>query len=314
LAKDVPLVIDDFAPPPDTKQAREMEIKAEQVARAQGNRLGRGRLRSDTSTRPAYVPRGVVITNGEQLPSGQSHTARLFTTEIEPGDISPEKLTAAQEAAKLYPTAMAAYIRWLATQWEEIQKELPVAWGNWRQQAQTQGQHPRVPEAVAWLYSGFDLAMAFAEELGAATHSEAQEQRSSAWDTLIELGDMQGGRVEEERPGHRFLEGLKALIDEGRVTFPHRDEESTKASPFETQIGWRGDEGILYLNPYPAYSVVYDFWRRSGEPLTFKTKAIWKDLRRMGLTICEDGRTSTTAWISGKSRRVIGLKVKALET
>jgi len=256
----------------------------------------------------------MVITNGEQLPSGQSHTARLFSTEVEPGDISLEKLTAAQEAAPLYPIAMGAYIRWLAAQWPRIQKELLLAWEHWRQQAQVQGQHPRVPEAVAWLYSGFDMAMAFAEEAGVISHSEAQERRDSTWDMLIELGDMQGGRVEEERPGHRFLEGLKALIDEGRVAFPHKDEEYSKASPLETQIGWRGDEGILYLNPYPAYSVVYDFWRKSGEPLTFKAKAIWKDLHRMGLTICEDGRTSTTAWLSGKSRRVIGLKVKALET
>jgi len=121
LAKDIPLVIDDFAPPPDTKQAREMEIKAEQVARAQANRLGRGRLRSDTSTRPAYFPRGVVITNGEQLPSGQSYTARLFSTELEPGDIDVEKLTAAREVAHLYPIAMGAYIRWLAAQWSTAQ-------------------------------------------------------------------------------------------------------------------------------------------------------------------------------------------------
>ena len=207
---------------------------------------------------------------------------------------------------------MAGYIRWLGTQWTTIKKELPPTWDQWRHQAQTQGQHPRVPEAVAWLYAGFDIAMAFAEEAGVIDHSEAQQQRDWAWDILIELGDMQGGRVEEERPGHRFLEGLKALMDEGRVVFRHKDEEPTKASLLETPIGWRGEEGIFYLNPYPAYSVVYDFWRRSGEPLTFKTNAIWKDLRRMGLTICENGRTQGVAWISGKPKRVIKLKVEAL--
>jgi len=312
LAKDIPLVVDDWAPAPDTKQAREYEAKAEQIARAQGNRLGRGRLRSDTSTRPAYIPRGVVVTNGEQLPSGQSHTARLFSTELEPGDIDIEKLTAAQEAAYLYPIAMAAYIRWLAVQWSTIEKELPRAWDRWRHQAQIQGQHPRVPEAVAWLYAGFDMAMGFAKEAGVIDHSQAQQRRDWAWDVLIELGDMQGGRVEEERPGRRFLEGLKALMDEGKVVFSHKDEESTKASPFETQIGWRGDEGVLYLNPNPAYSVVYDFWRRSGEPLTFKANTVSKDLRRMGLTICENGRTQGVVWIAGKPRRVIKLREEAL--
>jgi hypothetical protein len=100
-------------------------------------------------------------------------------------------------------------------------------------------------------------------------------------------------------------------VDEGKVVFRHKDEEPTKASPFETQIGWR-DEGFFYLNPYPAYSAVYDFWRRSGEPLTFKANAVWKDLQRMGLTICENGRTQGVVWISGKSRRVVKLKEKAL--
>lgn len=313
LAKDVPLVIDDWAPAADTRQAREYEIKAEQVARAQGNRLGRGRLRSDTSTRAAYIPRGVLITNGEQLPSGQSHTARLFSCEIEPADIDLNKLTAAQEQAELYPAAMAAYIRWLAQRWDEIEEKLPSSWEDWRRQAQTQGQHPRVPEAVAWLYSGVDMALGFFEDTGVITHTRAQEQRDRAWDILIELGNAQGGRVEEERPGRRFLEGLKALMDEGRVVFSHKDEEPGKASLLETQVGWRGEDDVLYLNPRPCYSVVYDFWRRSGEPLTLKANAVWKDLRRMGLTICEDGRTQGNAWIWDKTRRVVKLKMKALD-
>ena len=154
--------------------------------------------------------------------------------------------------------------------------------------------------------------MGFAEEAGVIDHPEAKERRDWAWDTLIELGDMQGGRVEEERPGRRFLEGLKALIDEGKVVFKHKDEEPTRGSPFETPIGWRGDDGVLYLNPNPAYSAVYDFWRRSGEPLTFKANTISKDLRRMWLTTCENGRTQGVAWISGKPRRVIKLKEEAL--
>jgi hypothetical protein len=108
-------------------------------------------------------------------------------------------------------------------------------------------------------------------------------------------------------------EGLKALIDEGKVVFQHKDEEPARASLSETQIGWRGDEGVFYLNPYPAYSVVYEFLRRGGEPLTFKANSVWKDLRRLGLTICENGRTQSVAWISGKSRRVIKLKTEALD-
>jgi hypothetical protein len=120
LAKDIPLVVDDWAPAQDMARAREYEAKAEQVARAQGNRMGRGRLRSDTSSRAKYVPQGLVLSTGEQAPSGQSHTARLFSVELEPGGVDVAKLTAAQQQAALYPQAMAGYIAWLRDNWSDI--------------------------------------------------------------------------------------------------------------------------------------------------------------------------------------------------
>ena len=312
LAKDIPLVIDDWAPPQDVRKAREYEAKAEEVARAQGNRLGRGRLRADTSTRPAYMPRGVVISSGEQLPGGQSHTARLFCIEVEPGVIDRDRLTAAQRMAGLYPSAMAGYIRWLAGHWADIAEGLPRSWETWRDHAQVAGEHARLSEDVAWLYAGFDLAMAFSEEIGAITHKEAQDYRVLAWDTMLKLAATQGAVVEAESPSRRFLEGLKALMDEGKVVFRHKDEEGARGSPWETPIGWRGDEGFLYLNPKSAYAAVYDFCRRSGEFLPFKANSVWKDLRRRRLTACEDGRTQVVLWVGGEPKRVVKLKLEAL--
>jgi len=63
LLKDTVFVIDDYAPTP--LDHREMELKASRLLRAQGNRAGRGRLRSDLTDRPAYYPRGIIISTGE---------------------------------------------------------------------------------------------------------------------------------------------------------------------------------------------------------------------------------------------------------
>ena len=314
LAKDIPLVVDDWAPAQDMSKAREYEVKAEQVARAQGNRMGRGRLRSDTSSRAKYIPRGLLISTGEQLPSGQSHTARLFATELEMDSINTGRLTGAQRQAHLYPHAMAGYISWLKENWGEISRQLPKAWEEWRNRVQAEDTHPRLPEAVAWLYAGFTLALTYAGEKGAMAPEKVKELQDRGWKLFVELASNQGGRVEEERPGKRFLEALRALVDQGRVVLWHKDDEAPrKAIVGEQAIGWTGEDGLLLLNPSAAYMAVHEFCQRSGEPFTFKQLAVWKDLRRMGMTVCQDGRCTNQIRVYGEAKRVIKLKKTALD-
>ncbi len=314
LAKDIPLVIDDWAPAQDMSRAREYEVKAEQVARAQGNRMGRGRLRSDTSSRAKYVPRGMLISTGEQLPSGQSHTARLFSVELEFNSIDVARLTEAQQQVSLLPAAMASYLVWLRDNWADILSELPKAWEMWRNQAQQEAEHPRLPEAVAWLYAGLNLALTFAEERGALDHGQAEEYRKAGWQIFIDLAANQGGRVEEERPGKRFIEAMNALLDQGRAVFWHKDEtEPRKPSPGESAVGWRDEEGYYLLNPAAAYAAVHDFCQRAGEPFTFKQNAVWKDLKRLGITVCKNGRVTDVVKIYGQPKRVIKLDENALQ-
>jgi hypothetical protein len=314
LAKDIPLVIDDWAPAQDMSRAREYEVKAEQVARAQGNRMGRGRLRADTSSRAKYIPRGLLISTGEQLPSGQSHTARLFSVEFEFNSIDVARLTEAQQQASLYPSAMTSYIAWLRDSWTDISSDLPKMWETWRNQAQVESAHPRLPEAVAWLYAGLNLALAFAEEKGGLPADKAEEYRRTGWQVFVELAANQGGRVEEERPGKRFIEALRSLLDQGRAVFWHIDEEAPrKAAVMEAAIGWKDEEGYYLLNPAAAYAAVHEFSQRTGEPFTFKQNAVWKDLRRLGYTVCQDGRITNLARIYRQPKRVIKLKSQVLQ-
>ena len=148
LCKDLPLVIDDWAPGQDSAKARELEVKAEYVVRAQGNRQGRGRMRSDTSSRPSYIPRGLLITSGEQLPSGHSHTSRIFSVEIERSDVNLPFLSAAQEQQYSYCMAMSHYILWLKRNWPELKSNLYKRWRQYRDEAQKGENHPEISRAV----------------------------------------------------------------------------------------------------------------------------------------------------------------------
>src|SRR5262249_20874361 len=95
--KDSVLIIDEYVPGIDT---REFEIKANRMIRAQGKQAGRSRLRSDLSERPTFIPRGVLISTGEQHPQGgASFLARCLIVEIGRESIDLEKLSEAQSRA-----------------------------------------------------------------------------------------------------------------------------------------------------------------------------------------------------------------------
>jgi hypothetical protein len=70
--------------------------------------------------------------------------------------------------------------------------------------------------------------------------------------------------------------------------------------------------GYYLLNPEAAYAAVHEFCQRTGEPFTFKQNAVWKDLKRLGYTECQDGRITNVVWIYNESKRVIKLKRAAL--
>jgi len=71
-AKDALLVIDDYVPQGTTADRARLNAIADRVLRAQGNRSGRGRLRSDATMRRSRPPRGLIVSTGEEVPGGQS--------------------------------------------------------------------------------------------------------------------------------------------------------------------------------------------------------------------------------------------------
>lgn len=89
---------------------------AQQVLRGYGDRVGRGRMRQDTTLRPDYPPRGMAVVTAEGLITGASSAARLFPVELQPHDVVLEKLTRAQQNSSHLGRAMVGYLGWLATE------------------------------------------------------------------------------------------------------------------------------------------------------------------------------------------------------
>jgi hypothetical protein len=302
LVADAPLPIDDFAPAATHYDAQELERKAARIVRAVANRSGRGRLRSDLSLRVTYVPRGAVLSTGEQMPCGQSVEARVVGIEMRQGDVDLKALTCAQGEGELYPQAMAGYILWLREQWPHLAATLPTTWLDLRSKV-VDAVHLRVPEWFSTLYLALDVALAYAVDVRAIASAEADERRARGKMALEELARAQSARVQGERPTVRFLSVLRELLAQNKVYLkPCESEHMTGEC-----LGWQ-DEDFLYLLSAASYNKVSKFCRDEGGYFPLKASTLHKMLAEEGcIEVAQDGFLAQV-WRDNRNQRVLKLR------
>src|SRR5262249_36573195 len=151
------------------------------------------------SERPEMPPRGLIVGTGEQHPPGQSVLARTVILELDGGDIDFPTLDAAQAEAGRLPHAMAGYIEWLAPQMTRLPEFLSKRFTEVRRHVTVAGTHLRVPEAVAHLWLGVEMAFDYGVEIGALTAGAADALKKPMWEALASIGHGQAYLVAEER-------------------------------------------------------------------------------------------------------------------
>jgi Domain of unknown function (DUF927) len=320
ILKDSLFIIDDYAPGP--LDSRELQSKAARIFRGQGNQSARGRLRSDLTERPAFIPRGMVLSTGESHPAGQSLLARIVILPLESSTINFSLLSELQTLAGRLSHSLAGYVSWLAPQMPTLSAKLKETFEEARTRATKESQHKRIPEASAHLWIGLNSALQYGQEIGAIENSEANELAAECWNAFLEIGDDQTAIVNEEKPVRRFLVVLHTLIAQRRaVIIPRIDETKYKNAAVATPelkagvdfLGWF-DTGFLYLIPEAAFNAVVKFCRDSGEPFAIREETCRRELKDEGVSITDKGRLTATKWINGKSERVLTLNIKVIES
>ncbi len=309
VLKDMVCVVDEYAP--SALDARELESKAGRLIRAQGNLAGRGRLRSDLTERPAFPPRGLIVSTGEQHPPGQSLLARMLVVEPRRQEIDLPLLSEAQRQADRLAHAMAGYVTWLAPQMAKLPALLRATFEGTRARVLAGAPHLRVPEALAHLWVGLHCGLAYAEDIGACSESEAEALRARCWDALVSLGGTQGRLVEDERPSRRFLRVLLTMVTQGRALLLPREANGDGGRPGMDLVGWQ-DEEAVFLLPEAAHHAVSRFCRDAGEPMAVRRERLQKDLAMERLTQCDPGRHTKVERVGGSPRRVLSLKRQAV--
>ena len=307
--KDVLCPIDDYAPQADSYGQRKLEQRLHRIIRGVGNISGRSRLNADLSARSKYPPRGLLVSTGEDLPSGQSILARLLSVEVEREKLNMELITEAQQKADRLPHAMAGYIDWLTPQMDRLPEYLSAQWRENRTRFTSNGGHLRIPEILAYLTLGMDLFAACALDIGALSETGVRELSDRTYTALIRLGEAHARRVIEEDPADIFLSTLSAMLAQGTAILSHRDI----ATDLSNIVGWN-DEEYAYLIPKAAHNAIGHYLRQGGGHFPYSPQALYKALDARGILVRgKDGKSTRQIKIRGKNQRVLQIPLQSLE-
>jgi bifunctional DNA primase/polymerase-like protein len=334
--KDAMLIVDDFAPRGTIAEVQQLHAKADRLLRAQGNAAGRGRMRPDGSQRPTKHPRGLIVSTGEDLPTGESLRARLWIAELSHGDVNLATLTDCQVAADggQYASALAAYLQWLAPHMAGMNANLRRDVAALRTAFTASGQHGRTLGIVADLATGWRYFLTFAVAAGAISPSDRMVLWNRCVGALTQLGEHQAEHQRAAEPAGRFLELLSAAIAGGSAHVASRSGGTPSrpavwgwrtATPDRADPEWR-EQGLrcgwidgddLYLEPGVAHQVAQRTARDSGESLPVGTVTLRKRLYEKGYlqTIETHGnkrRLTIQRTIAGQDRAVLHLRADAL--
>jgi DNA polymerase-1 len=329
--KDLPFLVDDYRPPADRNEAGEMRRKAARLIRAAGNLSGRGRLQSDTRSRPEYYPRGIVLVTAEEQAPGESGAARVWDVPIGPGDIDAARLRELQVDGEALGRAAAGYIRYLAGRLEPGSGWLTTLFNEALARARTDGGHLRHPQTFAHLFTGWLVFAEFAVAVGAVDRDAAVvrlNQVAAALDAVARLQDANAQRV---RPDVIFIETLGALLAGQKAhlaavdgTAPadapvwgwvvhenERDPSLSYAKPLGDKLGWI-DDGFLYLIPSLAHRLVTKTVSERGESFLVSAHALNEALQRGGFLAPGTKGLRHNQWAEGRQQDVIRLDLRAV--
>ncbi len=321
-AKDLPLVVDDFAPahtgPGDVK---EMHKRAHNFVRSVGNRSSRDRANADLTEKLARPPRGLAIATSEVPLIGQSIVGRLIYVPVEQGQVAVTKegngpLDQAQAAAGqggpgLYAQAMSGYVRWLAEHWPQMQESAGAEYETDNQFARSQfpSTQSRLMDYFAVLMGGARMGARFAMRVGAISESEFELCTRELWPAaLVELLRKQSERVADQSPVRRFAEALADLLATSRAYLLPRvirgvETQAGPPQPGAVLCGWYDPKPAkVFLLTNVCLQLVRDFCQRTGEPLDILPDALRNEFNQVGAIAEKDaGRLEKSVYVAGQA-------------
>ena len=326
--KDAPLVIDDYAPQfASAQDAREMGRKAQKLIRSVGNRAARGRSTANLTQQVTRIPRGLVIVTAELPLPGESTVGRMLYVPIERGEVLPlpgERTRPALEEAQaqaqegLYAQAMAAYLRWLVTNWEQVrQRFLEIVKESVAVARQANGNlQNRLPDYYGLLDAAQQLALTAFVEMGVLTVKEALEYTNANATAILGVVSHQAEKIAAESPVRKFFEALNNLLERQKIYLAPKTNKVIYSPPLNADlVGYfePGDPSVIYLNDDTCLLHIRAYWSQLGENYDTTQDALRRQFGQVSGLFFKRGASFTVSeWIAGlgKNTRVLAISAK----
>lgn len=331
IAANALCTIDDFVPFGTAWQVRALQKSADQIIRAQGNQAGRARMNDRSNLQATYYPRGIILSTGEDTPTGHSIRARMMILEIAPGDVSTDSLTKAQSRRQRLSACTARYVQHIAnsggpdatTTWIKNEREaIRVKYADVG--------HSRTPSMIADLINTARHFLEWAQAEHFITDKERIALMAEANDAIIEQANRQAAFLHDTDPCEAFIETIKMCL----ATKLCHIRTKTGGIPKQPELlGWTRQESINELAQFKAggqqvgwidwetHEVLLDpnsvafFQRHSQGKMVLTRTTLLKRLKEDGkLARIDEPRQRNTVRVTaqGHTRQVLVLPVSEL--
>lgn len=291
--KDSLLLVDDYHPNIDGSDARRLASTAERILRMYGDRVGRSRMRADTTLNKTYKPRGMAIVTGEDLPKGASSTARYIGIEIKREDIDLNILTKLQKEHKKLAEAMAIYIDWISKNIERVQRFIDDKFDELKAKYKEETTHGRINDAVIWLSISFELLLTFLYEDMFICDDKVKELRLSNEQVIKNILKNQEALYRSQEVELMFIDALEEMINLGKVCLlpvnKAKDDNQIISNYSGKCIGYY-DKEFLYLYDSTMYAEVETFLKGKGQSISVSVNTLLKMLRDKNYIKTEEGQ------------------------
>ena len=208
---------------------------------------------------------------------------------------------------------MYGYLRWLKERFlpdPDTEQKFVSMLRTWFQQRRDRFQvsgircHGRVPETVAWLQLGMDMFLRFLNEQGIYTEDECKDVQERFRQILYRLAQNQAQSIEEDKPTHKFIRKIYALLESNQAHLLDRTDVNELGCG--TCLGYQDGE-YLYLYSEVAHKLVRNFCEAQGESFSCSCRSLLKALAEEGLIEPGAQQNTRPLRVGTKQKRVLFL-------
>ena len=303
--KDTLFAIDDYYPSQTLQEGKKMDAVAESLFGLYGDRQARSRMKQDGQTvKMGFSARGMCIVTGESFPSmAESRTARALIIEMARRDIDLQLLSKLQERKDQLSFCMKEFIQYIIENYKEIKKNCKSKFIEYRNKANQDFAHGRIPEIIASEYMGIELFYEFAYSKHTIEFEEMNKLKLMSWDNLIKAAQKQSMKTEENRTDNMFFRGVQGLLLSKKIYLKnYKNNQREPDIPLSTFVGYYDEERQrCYLLPDVIYNEIVKFYSMQGIKFPGNAGSTWKYLKEAGrLFPAEKDRNKTRKSINGK--------------